>query len=93
VGAPTIALHPADAAERGLADGDRVVVRNEVGALELTVVRTEDLPRGVVFSPKGRWPKLEPQRANVNVLSPGIAGDMGGSTMVHGVEVTVTAAR
>ena len=47
---------------------------------------------GVAYSPKGRWPKREPERANVNALNPGIKSDMGGSTAVHGVEVTVTAA-
>jgi anaerobic selenocysteine-containing dehydrogenase len=93
VGAPAVALHPADAAARGIAAGDRVEVRNEVGTLELTVTLSEDLPPGVAFSPKGRWPKLESQRANVNALNPGIAGDMGASTTVHGVEVTVTAVR
>jgi anaerobic selenocysteine-containing dehydrogenase len=91
VGTPTVALHPADAAARGIADGDRVVVSNEVGALQLTVTLSEDLPPGVAFSPKGRWPKLESERANVNVLNPGTAGDMGASTTVHGIEVTVTA--
>jgi anaerobic selenocysteine-containing dehydrogenase len=92
VGPPAIALHPADAAERGLCAGDRVVVRNPVGELELTAVLSEDLPRGVAFSPKGRWPKLEPEGANVNALNPGTASDMGASTTVHGIEVTLARA-
>jgi anaerobic selenocysteine-containing dehydrogenase len=92
LGAPAIAVHPADAAERGIAAGDRVLVRNSVGELELTAVISEDLPRGVVFSPKGRWPKLEPRHANVNALNPGTASDMGASTAVHGVEITLTRA-
>jgi hypothetical protein len=44
----------------------------------------------VAFSPKGRWPKREAARANVNVLNPGTKADMGDSTAVHGVEVRVT---
>ena len=82
-------MHPADAAERRLAAGDRVLARSPVGELELTAVLSEDLPRGVVFSPKGRWPKLEGGRANVNALNPGTASDMGASTTVHGVEITL----
>ena len=39
--------------------------------------------------PKGRWPKLEPGRANVNVLNPGDRPDMGESSAVHGIEVSV----
>ena len=51
----------------------------------------EVAPRGVALSPKGRWPKREPGSANVNVLNPGVKADMGGSSSVHGVEVSVTA--
>jgi anaerobic selenocysteine-containing dehydrogenase len=89
IGAPAIALHPADAAERGLAAGDRVRALGPVGQLELTVVLSADLPRGVAFSAKGRWPKLDPGHANVNVLNPGTPSDMGASTTVHGVEITL----
>jgi hypothetical protein len=53
---------------------------------------SEDLPRGVAFSPKGRWPRLEAQHANVNALNPGTASDMGVSTTVHGVEITLARA-
>jgi len=92
LGPLAIALHPADAAERGLAAGDRVLARSPAGELELTAALSEDLPRGVAFSPKGRWPKLEGGRANVNALNPGTASDMGASTTVHGVEITLTRA-
>lgn len=86
-GPATITLHPADAVQRGLSDGERVLAWNEIGQLELTVVLADDVPRGVALSPKGRWPKLEDDHATVNALNPGIAGDMGASTTVHGVEV------
>jgi anaerobic selenocysteine-containing dehydrogenase len=92
LGLPAIALHPADAAERGLTAGDRVLARNSVGELELVAVLSDDLPRGVAFSPKGRWPKLEASRANVNALNPGTASDMGASTTVHGIEITLARA-
>ena len=48
--------------------------------------------RGVAFSPKGRWPKLEAGRANVNALNPGTMSDMGASTTVHGIEITLARA-
>jgi anaerobic selenocysteine-containing dehydrogenase len=93
IGASTIALHPADAAELGLGAGERVLARGPVGQLELTVALSDDLPRGVAFSPKGRWPKLEAEHANVNALNPGTASDMGASTSVHGVEITLAPVR
>jgi anaerobic selenocysteine-containing dehydrogenase len=90
-GAATVTLHPADAAERGLRADDRAVVRSDVGELTLAVATDATLPRGVALSPKGRWPRLEPGGANVNVLNPGTPADMGASTSVHGVEITVEA--
>jgi anaerobic selenocysteine-containing dehydrogenase len=90
MGPATVALHPDDAAARGLADGDEAVVANETGRLRLLVALTDAVPRGVAYSPKGRWPKREPAGANVNALNPGERADMGESTSVHGVEVTVT---
>jgi anaerobic selenocysteine-containing dehydrogenase len=89
-GPATVMLHPLDAAERDLGPGDRALLRSVVGELELAVALSEDVPRGVAFSPKGRWPRLEQQGANVNVLNPGIPSDMGASSTVHGVEVTVS---
>jgi anaerobic selenocysteine-containing dehydrogenase len=89
IGRATIALHPDDAAERGLGDGDEAEVRNETGRVRLRVLLSDAVPRGVAYSPKGRWPKREPGRANVNTLNPGEAADMGRSTSVHGIEITV----
>jgi anaerobic selenocysteine-containing dehydrogenase len=89
IGRATVALHPDDAAERGLAEGEEADVANETGCLRLLVTLSDAIPRGVAYSPKGRWPKREPTRANVNALNPGERADMGESTSVHGVEVTV----
>ena len=93
IGAATVGLHPADAAERGLAEGDLVTLANDTGRLELNVTLTSDVPRGVALSCKGRWPKRETGGANVNALNPGEHADMGRSTAVHSVEVTITPAR
>ena len=88
-GPPAIAMHPDDAAGRGLAEGDQVLVANETGRLVMRVTLTETVPRGVALSHKGRWPKQEAGHRNVNVLNPGRKSDMGESTAVHSVEVTV----
>jgi anaerobic selenocysteine-containing dehydrogenase len=92
LGPASIVLHPEEAAERGLTPGDRVVAENDVGRLELLVETSTAVPRAVAYSPKGRWPKREPERFNVNVLNPGERADMGDSTSVHGVEITLTRA-
>lgn len=90
IGAATVAMHPADAAERGLGEGDEAQLETQAGKLSLRVALSDGLPRGVIYSPKGRWPKRETAHANVNVLNPGQESDMGASTTVHGVEVTVS---
>jgi anaerobic selenocysteine-containing dehydrogenase len=89
-GPPTVALHPIDAAALGLHEGDEALLANETGRLELRVTLSEDIPPGVALSYKGRWPKQEEPAANVNALNPGHKTDMGESSSVHGVEVTVT---
>jgi anaerobic selenocysteine-containing dehydrogenase len=89
LGAAIIVLHPLDAADRSLADGDTALVHNDCGRLELKVLTSDDVPRGVALAHKGRWLATDLQQANVNVLNPGYKSDMGESTAVHGVEVLV----
>jgi anaerobic selenocysteine-containing dehydrogenase len=91
IGTAGVTLHPRDAAARGLAEGDRVRLWNETGSLELSVEVSDIVPAGVAYSPKGRWPKREPQSFNINVLNDGRKSDIGDSSSVHGVEVSVEA--
>jgi anaerobic selenocysteine-containing dehydrogenase len=91
IGEATIALHPADALERHLAEGDLALVRNDCGQLRLKVVMSDEVPRGVALTHKGRWLSTSAAGANVNVLNPGEKSDMGESTAVHSVEVSVSA--
>jgi anaerobic selenocysteine-containing dehydrogenase len=93
IGEATIALHPADAAERRLAEGDPALVHNSCGRLRLKVVISDQVPRGVALTHKGRWLCTDPASANVNVLNPGEKSDMGESTAVHSVEVSVCRSR
>ncbi len=93
LGTATVALHPDDAADRGLAEQDQAILESETGALTLSVTLSSELPRGVAYSPKGRWLKSARDGANVNVLNPGLPSDLGASTTVHGVEVTVRPSR
>jgi len=89
LGRPTVVLHPDDAAARGIADGDSVELSNETGRLTMNACLAPMMPAGVALARKSRWPKLTPERANVNLLNDGRKTDMGESTAVHGTEVTV----
>ena len=67
------------------------MVYNECGRLRLTVELSDKLPRGLALAHKGRWLCTDSASANVNVLNCGQKSDMGESTAVHSVEVTVAA--
>ena len=65
-------IHPDDASALGIADGDRVRVRSEVGAIELSAEVSDRVRRGVVCIPHG-W--------GSRVFSPADGAD----PVVHGV--------
>lgn len=48
-------MHPDDAAQRGIADGDIIRLHNERGACLAGVVLTDDIRRGVIQLPTGAW--------------------------------------
>ncbi|WP_119269257.1 molybdopterin-containing oxidoreductase family protein [Taklimakanibacter deserti] len=87
LGPATITLHPDDAAERGFAEGDSVLLANEIGRLPLSVTLSPATQRGVGIVHKGRWPGASPGAANINALVSGRKSDMAESTTVHGTEV------
>lgn len=87
-----VVLHPADAAERQLRDGQAVVVRNDLAALPHILRVADIVPPGTALTHKTRWARLSPTGLNVNALNPGLRTDMGDSTALHGVEVEVVAA-
>ena len=96
----TALLHPLDADERGIGDGDEVEVRGAAGAVRLPARLTTDVARGVVVVPHGwghRTSGASRARAragvNVNEVVPGGAAHMepvsGQAVMLaHEVEVS-----
>ena len=86
-GPPEVILHPDDAARLGISAGERVRLRNGSGAIELRASIEPLAAPGVLLSYKGRWPKLEATRSNVNVVHDGQKTDMGASTSVHSTQV------
>jgi len=85
---PAVAIHPADAADRGLGDGQRAVVSNERGRLELPVRFDAGLRRGCVSISNGWW---RDQGGPVNLLSAARETDLGHGAAFHDVAVEVEA--
>ncbi|MBQ9815197.1 MAG: molybdopterin-dependent oxidoreductase [Lachnospiraceae bacterium] len=48
-------INPADAAERGIEDGDMVRVFNDRGVVKITAHVTADIMQGVICIPQGAW--------------------------------------
>ncbi len=89
LGALTVTLNPADAAELGLAAGDTVEVASDVDAIEAQVAVSDDVGRQVALCPKGRWPKRSGQGANVNAITGTARTDIGDSSAIHSTRVTI----
>jgi anaerobic selenocysteine-containing dehydrogenase len=85
LGEAIVSVHPDDAAARGLADGDAVLLRNAEGEIPMKLKLDATLPRGVALAPIGRWLRFS-LGSNINALYDGAHTDIGESTCVHGVE-------
>ncbi len=93
LGSPEVIINPLDADRMGLHKGSLVSLSNEVGSIRLTVEISDVVRPGVVMSYKGRWPRQclgVMGKNNVNFLNPGTKADMGESSAVHNIEVSIT---
>lgn len=90
-GTPPLEIHPDDAAPRGLRDGMRVRVWNELGEVHLPVRVTDAVPRGVVCSLKGAWMRTSDNGQTVSALCPGHHADISGGACYNDTRVEVAA--
>jgi anaerobic selenocysteine-containing dehydrogenase len=77
---PTLKIHPDDAASRGIAEGDWVVVENDRGSAKLLARISDAVKPGVAITVKDYWPKLSPDKKGVNFTTPDFIADMGGGS-------------
>ncbi|MGW3366826.1 molybdopterin-containing oxidoreductase family protein [Streptosporangium canum] len=92
---PRVLVSPADAAQRGLSDGQRARVFNDNGGFEAVVEISDRVRPGVVASAKGHWRKLSPGGATVNAVVDERDADMGRGAVYHDnlVELSPCASR
>ncbi len=86
-------LHPDDALDRGLDEGDAIVVHNDRGEFEAAVTIDDATAVGVAFLYKSHWPKLLRGGANANATTPERDADLGGAATFHDNRVEVTGLR
>ena len=88
---PPLEIHPGDAAPRGLRDGMRARVWNDLGEVHLPVRVTDEVPRGVVCSLKGAWLRTSDNGQTVSALCPGHHADISEGACYNDTRVEVAA--
>jgi anaerobic selenocysteine-containing dehydrogenase len=78
--APTIVIHPEEAATRGIKDGDLVRVFNDRGSCLLWASVEDKVRPGVVASLGQWWSRHYPEGRNANHTTPDFLADMGGGS-------------
>jgi anaerobic selenocysteine-containing dehydrogenase len=86
---PPLEIHPDDAAPRGLRDGMRVRVHNDLGEVHLPVRVTDAVPPGVVCSLKGAWMRTSDNGQTVSALAPTHHADIAGGACYNDARVEV----
>ena len=87
--APTVMLHPADAAARAIVDGDLVQVESARGAARFTARVTDATRPGVAVIEGVWWHRFHPGGRGVNFLTDDRTTDMGGGPALHSNMVEV----
>jgi anaerobic selenocysteine-containing dehydrogenase len=82
-GAPTLRIHPRDAAVRNIRSGQLVRVGNERGWCRLVAEVTEVVRPGVLATTTVWWPKFSPDQRNVNWTTSDRLADMGGGSTFY----------
>lgn len=82
-------LNPADAAARGIEEGESIVVRNDRGSFEAAATLDDAARPGVAFLYKSHWPKLLTGGVNANATTPERDADMGGAPTFHDNRVEI----
>jgi len=88
---PPLEMHPDDARARGLADGARVRVWNDLGEVHLPLKITDSIRPGVVCSLKGAWFRTSDNGQTVSALAPTHHADISGGACYNDTRVDVAA--
>jgi anaerobic selenocysteine-containing dehydrogenase len=86
---PRLDIHPDDARDRGIRNGDRVRVFNDRGEFTVKAAVSDRARPGVVVAPSVWWKKLAPDGHNANDVTSQAIADMGGSATFYDCLVEV----
>ncbi len=89
-GEPTVTIHPADAAPRGIRDGNYVWLHNARGKVRAKAVVAPEVKLGVVSMPGPWWRKLSFDEQGTNILIAQNETDLGGGPTYYDLAVWLT---
>ena len=84
-----LTMHPADAAARGLSEGDGVRVFNDLGEVHCTLTVLPTIRQGTVSLPKGLWRRSTRNGFTGTALVPDTLTDLGGGACFNDARVQV----
>jgi len=84
-----LTVHPADAASRNIASGDRLRIYNERGEAFLFAHVAHEVMPGVVATPSVRWAGASPNGRNINALVSERLTDIGGGPTFYSCLVEI----
>ena len=90
---PALDMHPADARSRGLGDGERVRVWNDLGEVHLPLRVTDRVPPGVVVTLKGAWMRTSDNGQTISALCPTHHADIAEGACFNDARVEVAKLR
>jgi anaerobic selenocysteine-containing dehydrogenase len=82
-GAPTLRIHPSDAAARNIRSGQLVRVGNERGWCRLVAEVTDEIRPGVLATTTVWWPRFSPDQRNINWTTSDCLADLGGGSTFY----------
>jgi anaerobic selenocysteine-containing dehydrogenase len=89
--APSVLLHPVDAAARGVEAGAQVRLSNTLGSIVVPLEVNADTTPGVAVMSKGVWLRHHPDGLGVNTLTPATGDALGNGACFNDTFVQVTA--
>jgi anaerobic selenocysteine-containing dehydrogenase len=88
-GTVPVEIHPDDARDRGVSDGDAVRIFNDSGEVLCTAKLNGDLRPGVASLPKGLWARHTRNGQTANALAPDTLSDLGAGACFNDSRVQI----
>ena len=92
-GEQAVTVHPHDAADRGITDGQYVRLFNDRGQFTARARISDEIAPGVAMAPMGAWRKNAKDHSTVNAVNPFVFADLGNAPTFSDTRVEIEPAQ